>query len=157
MEEIIKGIYSKCCNAGVYKIYNERRPGYEEMFICTACDEECDFEEKENNKKLKIAWDVDDTLIIPAIATGFDRDIPNYEVISIFRWFQNQGHYTIIWSGGGLGYARMWTEKLGLEPDAIYAKGEVTVDIAFDDSDVELGEINVKVRRKNNNIKRYNN
>ena len=41
---------------------------------------------------MKIAFDVDDTLIIPSVA-GYAKDIPNYETIAIFRWFKAQGHH----------------------------------------------------------------
>jgi len=109
-------------------------------------------------KKLVIAFDTDDCLIIPAIATGFDRDVPNYETIAIYRWFQAQGNHMIIWSGGGKDYAKMWAEKLGLEANEIMAKDtrmKDKIDIAFDDSDMELAKINVKVKRLNNKIIRY--
>jgi phosphoserine phosphatase len=56
--------------------------------------------------KMKIAFDIDDTLIIPSVATGFDRDTPNYEMINLYKWFESQGHYMIIWSGGGVDYAK---------------------------------------------------
>lgn len=107
-----------------------------------------------------IAFDVDDTLIIPAVATGLDQDTPNYEVIEIYKWFQKQGHTMIIWSGGGVEYAKMWASKLGLEPDMVVPKalttldGEPYVDIAFDDCDVILGKVNIKVKRINNSISR---
>jgi hypothetical protein len=107
---------------------------------------------------MKIAFDVDDTLIIPAIATGFDRDVPSYETIAIYRWFQAQGHYMIIWSGGGQDYAKMWAEKLGLTADEIVAKTterKNEIDLAFDDNDIELARVNVKVKRFNNKIIRY--
>ncbi len=58
--------------------------------------------------KLVVAFDMDDTLIIPAVATGFDRDTPNYDTIAVYRWVQAQGHTMIIWSGGGAEYARQW-------------------------------------------------
>ena len=60
---------------------------------------------------MKIAFDVDDTLIIPSIATDFGRDTPNYETINLYKWFQSQGHYMIIWSGGGQDYAKQWAER----------------------------------------------
>ena len=106
----------------------------------------------------KIAFDVDDTLIIPAIATGLDRDTPNYPVIMMYLWFQQQGNYMIIWSGGGQDYAKMWAEKLGLKADEIIAKDtrlKDEIDIAFDDSDIELAKVNIKVKRINNHIIRY--
>lgn len=106
-----------------------------------------------------IAFDVDDTLIIPAIArdgvadTG--ADVPNYETIELFRWFQQQGHAMVVWSGGGEDYALMWARKLGLEPCSIWTKEKNNrVDIAFDDCDVDLAKVNVKVKRMNNHISR---
>jgi len=102
---------------------------------------------------MKIAFDVDDTLIIPSVATGYDRDTPNYETIALFKWFQAQGHKMIIWSGSGVDWAKTWAEKLGLEAE-IRRKGDIKVDIAFDDCDVNLGTVNVKVKRTNNNISR---
>ncbi len=105
---------------------------------------------------MTIAFDVDDTLIIPAIATGLSIDTPNYETIAIYKWFQREGHHMIIWSGGGVDYARMWADKLGLQPDEICQKVEdkENIDIAFDDMDVDLAKVNVKVKRFKNSIKR---
>lgn len=111
-----------------------------------------------NYSSMKIAFDVDDTLILPSVATGLDRDTPNYDNIAIYRWFQAQGCHMIIWSGGGEDYARMWGEKLGLKADEYRDKGkgsfDPTIDIAFDDCDVELAKVNVKVKRLNNGISR---
>jgi len=106
------------------------------------------------NKRLKIAWDIDDTMIVPAVVTG-DRDTPNYDTIAIYKWFQAQGNHMIIWSGGGVDYAAMWAEKLGLKPDEIRVKekGE-DVDICFDDCIVDLAKVNVRVKRINNRIDR---
>lgn len=101
---------------------------------------------------MKIAFDVDDTLIIPSVATG-GRDTPNYDTIAIFKWFEAQGNDMIIWSGSGLDWASTWAEKLGLKA-RIIIKGSEQVDIAFDDMDVELGRVNVKVKRINNSISR---
>lgn len=103
---------------------------------------------------MKIAFDVDDTLIVPSVATGFTRDTPNYDTIALFKWFQFQGHYMIIWSGSGVDYAKTWAEKLGLTADEYPRKGEIKVDIAFDDCDVDLGTVNIKVKRVNNSISR---
>jgi len=103
-----------------------------------------------------IAFDVDDTLIIPAVATGLPTDTPNYETIAIYKWFQREGHTMIIWSGGGVDYARMWADKLGLQPDDVWRKekGDGDVDIAFDDCDVDLAKVNIKVSRFRNSISR---
>lgn len=101
---------------------------------------------------MKIAFDVDDTLIIPSVVTG-TRDIPNYETIAVYRYFQELGCDMIIWSGSGIDWAESWKEKLGLSGRVI-VKGSETVDIAFDDCDVKLGLANVKVKRVANNISR---
>ncbi len=102
-----------------------------------------------------IAFDVDDTLILPPEATGFDRDIPNYELINIYRWFQKEGHRMIVWSGGGEDYARMWGEKLGLNAYEYRTKQEdKSIDICFDDCIVDLAKVNIRVSRWNNNITR---
>lgn len=106
-------------------------------------------------KELKIAFDVDDCLIVPSVATGSDQDTPNYETVALYKWFQKQGHYMIIWSGSGTDWATRWADKLGLVPDEIRIKEKCDdVDIAFDDCDVSLAKINVKVKRLNNNISR---
>lgn len=106
-------------------------------------------------KRLQIAFDLDDTLLIPAVATGSKQDTPNYETIAIYKWFQLQGHCMIVWSGGGIDYARMWADKLGLNPDAVISKKpDQKIDICFDDCDVELARVNVKVKRLNNQISR---
>ena len=104
---------------------------------------------------MRIAFDVDDTLIVPSVATGSDQDTPNYETIAIYKWFQSQGHYMIVWSGSGIDWATGWAEKLGLNPDEIRGKEKSKdVDIAFDDCDVNLAKVNIKVKRLNNSISR---
>lgn len=104
---------------------------------------------------MKIAFDVDDTLIIPSVATGLPTDTPNYETIAIYKWFQNQGHTMIIWSGSGVDWAKTWAEKLGLAPCEIRTKqASEDIDIAFDDCDVKLATVNIKVKRLNNSISR---
>jgi hypothetical protein len=111
---------------------------------------------------MRIAFDVDDTLIIPSVAQVgeyYERtspvDTPNFENIAILRWFQSQGHDIIIWSGGGVDYAQMWGDKLGLMPFEVRMKqADADIDIAFDDCDVKLGTVNVKVKRLNNHISR---
>lgn len=104
---------------------------------------------------MKIAFDVDDTLIIPGMVVGSNSDVPNFDTINLYRWFQSQGHHMIIWSGGGIDYAKMWAEKLGLFPTEVRLKKfHADIDIAFDDCDVELAKVNVKVKRLKNNISR---
>jgi len=125
---------------------------------------------------MKIAFDIDDTLIVPSIATTDNggRDTPNYETIAIYKWFQAQGHEMILWSGSGMDWAQTWGEKLGLGPFTVqkkeaeivcqtYGRGckdrecinhDYDIDIAFDDCDVDLAKVNVKVKRINNGISR---
>lgn len=104
-----------------------------------------------------ISWDVDDTLVLPPEATGRTdgRDVPSYDTIAIYRWFQSQGHRMIIQSGGGEDYARMWGEKLGLNADEYRAKKkDESIDLHFDDCIVDIGKVNIKVARYNNGKKR---
>jgi len=112
---------------------------------------------------MKIAFDVDDTLIIPAVALedephpyiGNYGAVPNYKVIEIYKWFQSQGNEMIVWSGGGIDYARNWGEKLGLQPFEVRVKEKSEdIDIAFDDCDVDLAKVNMKVKRLNNSVSR---
>lgn len=106
-------------------------------------------------KKLVIAFDVDDTLIVPSIVTGLPTDTPNYENIAIYRWFQAQGHTMVIWSGGGISYAQMWADKLGLKPYHVWRKEKNRqVDICFDDCEVDLAAMNIQVSRIKNSINR---
>lgn len=108
-----------------------------------------------------IAFDVDDTLIIPSVATWLPADTPNYENIAIYRWFQSQWHTMVIWSGWWIEYARMWADKLWLKPDMILEKKlkfnmfwTNEIDLCFDDCDVDLAKVNIKVKRLNNHISR---
>jgi hypothetical protein len=106
-----------------------------------------------------VAFDVDDTILSPPEATGLDRDTPNYDVIAIYRWFQAQGNEMWIWSGGGKDYAQTWADKLGLKPDKVFGKTDRSdfkeiVDLTFDDCDVDLAKVNVKVKRTNNHVTR---
>lgn len=111
--------------------------------------------QKMENKKLKIMWDIDDTLIVPRIVTGLDYETPNYENISIFRYFQSLGYDVGVWSGSGIDWAKTWAEKLGLKPDMVYFKEKRgDIDLCFDDCIVELATVNIKVKRLNNSISR---
>ena len=111
----------------------------------------------EKRSKLKIAFDVDDTLIIPAVASGLPIDTPNYETIAVYRFLQAQGNYMIVWSGGGKDYAERWAEKLGLKPDEVMEKTTALkdkIDLAFDDCEIDLAKVCVRVKRLNNGISR---
>lgn len=109
---------------------------------------------------MKIAFDIDDTILIPAVATTSGDNVPNYDVIAIYRWFQSQGHFMILWSGSGTDWAKRWGEKFDLNPDEVRAKLQLNgkpwpdIDLAFDDCDVDLGKVNIKVKRIKNSISR---
>jgi hypothetical protein len=107
------------------------------------------------NNRLAIAFDVDDCLLIPSVATGLGVDTPNYHVVGMYQWFQEQGHYMVVWSGSGLDWAKTWSDKLGLKPDEVAVKHKrANIDLAFDDCDVDLAKVNIKVKRLNNQISR---
>jgi hypothetical protein len=112
---------------------------------------------------MKIAFDIDDTLIVPSVALTDNggRDTPNYDTIAIYKWFQAQGNEMILWSGSGMDWAQTWGEKLGLAPFTVMPKEkhvnsvfESIIDIAFDDCEVDLATVNVRVKRLNNSISR---
>jgi len=102
---------------------------------------------------MTIAFDVDDTLIIPSVVTR-GRNQPHYNTIKVYKWFQEQGHDMIVWSGSGVEWAQTWVEILGLAPCRVIIKGAEKVDIAFDDCIIDLGTVNVRVKRIKNNISR---
>lgn len=103
---------------------------------------------------MKIAFDVDDTLIVPSVVTK-TQDTPNYETIALYKWFQDQGHHMIIWSGSGVDWCAYWDKNLGLQCDEIRIKEKSDdVDICFDDCDVDLAKVNVRVKRFNNSVSR---
>lgn len=69
---------------------------------------------------MKIAFDIDGTL-------------SSYEYLhNQLRKFNAQGHDCIIWSGGGIEYAKQYADKYSL-PARIVEKCSEMVDIAFDD------------------------
>ena len=103
---------------------------------------------------MKVAFDIDDTLIVPSVVTG-TVDTPNYETIAIYKWFQELGNHMIVWSGSGVDWATRWAEKLGLQPNEIRVKEKSEdIDLAFDDCEVNLAKVNVRVSRYNNNVSR---
>lgn len=104
---------------------------------------------------MKIAFDIDDTLIVPCIATGLDRETPNYENIAVLKWFQANGHEIVLWSGSGMDWAKTWGEKLNLIPFEVRIKQKSDdIDICFDDCIVDLAKVNVRVTRINNKVSR---
>ena len=120
---------------------------------------------------MKIAFDIDDTLwkiekVHDCCARKTDatcvggtkfRQVPDYEIIQVLKWFYNNGDDVYVWSAGGLDYAQTIVDKLGLSemvtvipkkaPGADYQGSIDDIDIAFDDQDTELGKVDVRVKR----------
>lgn len=98
---------------------------------------------------MKIAFDVDDTLI--KHDKGTLQSHPNYDLIQVLRWFHRNGDRIFVWSAGGIDYAQMWVNKLGLTdfvkviPKNNY-DGKTKIDVAFDDVDTNLATVDIKVR-----------
>jgi hypothetical protein len=104
---------------------------------------------------MKIAFDIDDTILVPSIVTASGDNVPNYDVIAIYKWFQSQGAEMILWSGSGVDWAKRWGEKFGLEPFTVRMKQKSEdVDICFDDCVVDLAKVNMRVKRIKNGISR---
>ena len=128
-------------------------------------------------KKLKIAFDIDDTLwkVIAQFPfcnsscniinnecsqhRGKYRQVPDYEIIQVLKWFYDNDHEVYVWSAGGLDYAQTIVDKLGLTemvtviPKQNYdAKEIIDIDIAFDDMDTNLAKVDVKVKRDNHEV-----
>jgi trehalose-6-phosphatase len=95
--------------------------------------------------KCNIAFDVDGTLIHKMSESNMD--VPKYDTILLLGTLSELPEVQIyVWSGGGVEYATRWCEKLGLlHVVKIVAKGSFIPDIAFDDEDVALGKVNIKV------------
>jgi len=104
---------------------------------------------------MKVAFDIDDTLLVPSVVYGHGADTPNYGNIAVYKWFQAQGNEMILWSGSGTDWAQAWGEKFGLMPFVVRVKEKSDdIDICFDDCVVDLAKVNVRVKRINNSIDR---
>lgn len=93
------------------------------------------------NRKIKVAFDVDGTLIYQA---GELYETPRYDMVQAFKFFESIGCHMIIWSGGGMDYAERWAQKLGLKAQ-ILEKSSIKVDITFDDLFMTAGAINLMI------------
>jgi len=89
-----------------------------------------------------VAFDVDGTLIDEA------DDAPRDDIIRLLKAHYERGDNVYVWSGGGMGYARDWAQRLGLAAYVTdYIRKQVTpgMDIAYDDLDVKLAKVNRRV------------
>lgn len=98
---------------------------------------------------MNIAFDIDDTLWKIRKEEGFMDQVPDYDLIQVLRWFYQNGDTIYFWSAGGEDYCQTIVTKLGLdEYGTVIEKGSIQPDIAFDDMEVSLGKVNVRVRRE---------
>ena len=93
------------------------------------------------NEHIIVAFDVDGTLIHQV---GEKEDTPRYDMVQLFKMFENLGCKMVIWSGGGIEYAERWRDKLGLNAEVV-AKGSIRANIAFDDCEADLASVDVRV------------
>ena len=84
---------------------------------------------------------VDGTLI------DFD-DNPRWDVIEMLKTLSVK-HTIIVWSGGGKDYARVWVDRLFLRDFVTESRDKplkmAPVNISFDDEDVALASVNVRI------------
>lgn len=118
----------------------------------------------------KIAFDVDDTIwkIIRVNHEGncncgglghvAYRQVPDFDIIQVLLWFVNNGDEVFVWSAGGVSYAQMIVDKLGLT-DMVKVIPKISsgrdlkkryegIDIAFDDCEALLGKVDIRVKRE---------
>lgn len=90
-----------------------------------------------------ISYDVDGTLVTY-------NNKPRWDIIEMLKTLSKY-HTVIVWSGGGKDYAEMWVRKLFLQDYVRSAHGKNDddmkdyVDVCFDDENVDLAKINIKV------------
>lgn len=86
-----------------------------------------------------IAFDIDGTLLD---YQGHRRE----NVIDLLITFKQLGCMIYVWSGGGLDYVERIVLNLGLEDMVRCAtKGALIPDVVFDDKEVNLGKLNIKI------------
>ena len=91
-----------------------------------------------------VCFDVDSTLI----EKDFNgNDVPKYDVIQLFRLFESFGCTMCIWSRGGIEHALAIRNALGLKAK-IYEKGSFIPCISVDDTEHDLGKVNIDVSKK---------
>lgn len=93
---------------------------------------------------MRIAFDVDETLIT---TSAHGDTIPNFKVLQILHNLYDLGCDIYVWSGGGIDYAELWARRLGLwgMVSIIPKDGNFNMDICFDDMEVNLAKVNIKV------------
>lgn len=99
---------------------------------------------------MKIAFDVDGTLYDNY--PYFDKKIgeqPRTAIVEFLKELHMAGHYIIVWSGGGKEYASQRVRDLKIEKfvhqTCSKLQNDGTVDVCFDDQDVTLAKVNIKI------------
>jgi hypothetical protein len=96
---------------------------------------------------ISVCFDIDDTIWKCRWKPRLEQ-IPDYDLIQVVRWFHQNGDKVFFWSAGGIDYCQTIINKLGLdEYGKVVAKGFFKPDISFDDEEVTLGNVNVRVNR----------
>lgn len=118
---------------------------------------------------MKVVFDIDDTLykivkrVRPtnanAVLMNLNGDqleqIPDYDLIQVLKWFYANGDTIYAWSAGGIDYAQLVINKLGLNgcvhkvirKDSASAS-ENGIELAFDDEELTItGVRSIRVRR----------
>jgi len=88
-----------------------------------------------------VAFDVDGTLIDA-------DDNPRQDIIERLMYHYKQGDRVVVWSGGGMDYARTWVSRLSIGNFVyrVLPKGKgYDIDLTYDDQIVTLGKENVCV------------
>lgn len=85
------------------------------------------------------------------------RQVPDYDLIQVLRWFYNNGDEVFVWSGGGVDYAQTIVDKLGLTsmvkviPKGDFGNKQLDIHLTFDDDKHEqIGQVNCIIKREGN-------
>jgi hypothetical protein len=104
---------------------------------------------QKRQENINIAFDIDDTLW--KIDRKYARQVPDYELIQVLKWFHQNGDNVFVWSAGGIEYAQLIVDKLGLTDFVkVISKDnkEIKLDISFDDCETSTAKVDVIVKRK---------
>lgn len=85
-----------------------------------------------------VAFDCDGTLI------NYDGT-PRTEVINLLKAFQALNANIIVWSGGGVDYAKGIVRRLELKNVLVRAKGSCKPDLVIDDQATNMGIVDFQV------------